>query len=109
MTKQAPVSVAIKREKNLVVLKFDRDISYLEIEPQNAKDMAGAMTDAAFEADTGLKPMGETLKSALMEKHHDVLVPRIAVMLGTLRDQKLVTNGGLAKKVVEVCLAEVFK
>jgi hypothetical protein len=109
MTKQLPVSVAVKREKKLVVLKFDRDVNYIEMDPGNARDIACAMTDVAFEADTGLKPAGETLKAALVERHHDTLVPRIALMLASLRENKLMSNGDVARRITEVCLAEVFK
>ena len=106
--KQQPVQVAIKAENKLVVMKFDRDVNYVELEPQNCLDICEAMSAAAFEARDDLKPAGPALKASLVERHHDKLVPRIALMLGSMRQDKLKSDGNIAEQIVTTCLAEVF-
>ena len=100
--------LGVKNEGGKVVFTFDRDIAYLEMDPDNAVKIAEAMTSAAFEADTKLKPVGETLKASLVEKHRDKLVPRVTLMLGSMRQDKLKSDGQLAMSIIDTVFAEVF-
>jgi hypothetical protein len=108
VTTQPSVSVAIKQENGLVVLKFDRDVNYIEIEPQNMLDMAEAMCAAAFEAKDGLKPVGPALKASLIEQHRDRLIPRVTLMLASMREDKLKTDGYIALQIVDQIFSEIF-
>jgi hypothetical protein len=101
-----PTTIAVKREGEFIVLKFSRNVDYIEMAEQNAKDIACAITDAAFEG--GVKPANDSIKAALTERHFHVLVPRLTLVLNTLREKKRLSNGQLAMKVVEVCLNEIF-
>ncbi len=105
---QEPLSIAVKREGGKVILKFDRDVNYIESDPQNAIDIAEAMTAAAFEAMEKLKPVGETLKASLVEKHREKLIPRVALMLGSLREDRKKSDGQIAVSIIDSIFSEIF-
>ena len=73
-----------------------------------ALSVAEMITQMAFEADTKLKPVGETLKASLVEKHRERLIPRVALMLGSMREDKLKTNGQIALDIVDAACKEIF-
>lgn len=98
----------IKQEGGKVIQRFAAPLLYVEYDPQNAIDVAMAMTDAAFEARDGVKPAGASLKAELVERHRMNLTRRVALMLGTLRGDKLKSDGQIARDVVEAMLREVF-
>jgi hypothetical protein len=108
MRKQKSVSVAVKGEGGMVILKFDHDVDYLEMEPENALLISEAMATAAFECKEGFKPVGAALKAELVQKHREKLVPRIALMMNSLREKKTVSNGQLALQLVDTCMSEIF-
>lgn len=56
---------------------------HLMLDPAKALDAAEIITAVAFEADTGLKPVGSTLKASLVEKHRKMLKPIIETVLRT--------------------------
>lgn len=105
---QESVSVAVKMEDGKVILVFDRDVAHIEIEPENCLDIAEAMSAAAFECKEKVQPVGQALKASLVERHRDKLIPRIALMLGSLRQDKKKSDGYLAEQFVSVMLGEVF-
>lgn len=105
---QESVSVAVKMENGKVILMFDRDVGHIEIEPENCLNIAEAMSAAAFEATEKLRPAGPALKAQLIERHRDKLIPRIALMLGSLRQDKKKSDGYLAEQFVSTMLGEVF-
>lgn len=115
--RNAPIYVRIGIEDKQVLLLFTKDpeggipanTSKWVLDPNECQIIAGAMADAAFEADTSLKPLAPTQKAARVELHRDVLIPRIANMLGSLREDRLKSNGELALAFVDVMCAEVFK
>ena len=76
--------------------------------PQDAINVAEVLTQMAFEVDTGLKPVGPALKASLVQKHRDILIPRIATMLGSLRENRLLSNGDVALKLMDAVCNEVF-
>lgn len=106
--KQERVEIAIRSEDGLVILKFDRDVGYIEIDPTNCLDICEAMATAAFESRDGVKPVGKALKSELIERHRMKLTQRIALILNGSRENLTLTNGRLAQQLVEVMLKEVF-
>lgn len=78
------------------------------IDPEGALAMAELLSAMAFEADTGLKPVGEVLKAELVQRHRDKLAPRLALMLNTLRENKRMSNEQLAKQMLDAFCSEVF-
>jgi len=82
---------------------------HMSLPPQTAIHAAQASTDMAFEADTNLKPVGPTLKASLVQQHRDKLIPRINVMLNSLRENREVTNGQLALQIMDTVCAEIFQ
>lgn len=66
------------------------------------------LADLAFEADSGLKPLGPAQKAALVEKHRAVLLPRLRTMLNSLRDKRKIDNEQLAAQILDAVCAEVF-
>ncbi len=78
------------------------------VDPEGALAMAECLSAMAFEADTGLKPVGDTLKAELVKKHREKLMPRLALMLNTLRENKRYTNQQLAQQMLDAFCSEVF-
>ena len=102
------VEMLIGQEKGQVVQRFKEALSEVRYDPENAINVAEAMTRAAFEARDGLKPVGDALKGELIERHRMTLTQRVSLMLNSLREDRTKTNGQIAKQIVDTCLAEVF-
>jgi hypothetical protein len=102
------VEMIVAHEDGKVVQRFKSPQEYVVFDPPNAIAVAEALTAAAFKADTGLKPVGDTLKASLVQKHRDVLIPRIALMLGSMREDRLKSNGQLATSIMDSVCNEVF-
>ena len=102
---QEPVQIAIKSEKGNVILAFNRNVDYIEMEPENALAIAEAITNQAFECKEGVLPVGETLKASLVEKHREKLSPRITLMLSGM---DALSNGQKSLKIVDAMCSEVF-
>jgi hypothetical protein len=81
---------------------------HMMLDPQGALLAAECMSAMAFEADTGLKPVGEVLKVELVQKHREKLAPRLALMLNSMRENKRITNQQLAKQMLDAFCSEVF-
>ena len=111
-----PVYVRVGVEDKQVLLLFTYDpeggrpaaISQWRIDGKECLQISEAMAAAAFEADTGLAPVGPTLKASLVENHRMKLTHRFALMLGTLREDKTKSDGQIAQALVEAALKEVF-
>jgi len=102
------ITMAVGVEDRHVVVKFHRPTEFIRFEPKNAQDIAEAITTAAFQADTSLKPVAETLKATLVQKHRDILIPRMMVMLNSMREKKTMSNGQLAMAMMDAFCHEVF-
>lgn len=107
-TQDGNAEMVIGVEDRKVVLRFKEPQQYVIFDPPNVIDVARALTDAAYEADSGLKPVGDTLKAELVERHRMKLTHRLSLMLNTLRGDKTVTNGRLAQQMIEACFREIF-
>lgn len=79
----------------------------LLLSPAAAITAAEMLSTMAFEADTSLKPVGETLKASLVEKHRERLLPLVANMLRSMVDQRFAPER-MAREVVDACFSEVF-
>lgn len=77
-------------------------------DPQGALAMAECLSAMAFEADTNLKPVGETLKASLVQRHREVLAPRLALMLNSQRENRTISNAQLARQMLDAFCSEVF-
>jgi hypothetical protein len=66
------------------------------------------LADLAFEAETALKPAGPALKAELVERHRVKLINRLTLIFNDQREKRTIANRALAKRAVEVMLAEVF-
>lgn len=110
------VYVRVMSDGGRVVILFAEDvdgskpaaISHWEIDPPQCMMIVEAMARSAFEADTSLKPVGDSAKAGMVEQYRMTLTQRVALMLGTLRQDKMKTDGEVAQAVVEVCLKEIF-
>lgn len=96
-----------RRHETSGELVADRTDHYM-VDPEGALAMAECLSAMAFEADTGLKPVGDTLKAELVKKHREKLTPRLALMLNTLRENKRVSNEQLAQQMMDAFCSEVF-
>lgn len=79
----------------------------LMLDPGNAIQAAELLTAMAFEADTSLKPVGATLKPALIERHRDKLIPVIATILRTKINAKE-SPGRMALAIMDEVCREIF-
>jgi len=91
-----------------VMQRFEHATEVVLYESQNALDVAEEIARLAFEVRDGMKPAGPALKTELIERHRMTLTARVALMLRTLRADKMRTDGEVAQAVVEACLKEVF-
>jgi len=66
------------------------------------------LADLAFEVETGLKSVGNTLKAELVDRHRVTLNNRVTTMLGSLREKGDVSNKALALQLVDTMLSEIF-
>lgn len=80
----------------------------VQLDPPAALTMAEQLTTMAFEADTSLKPVDETLKASLVERHRQKLTPRVELMLNTLREQRTTSNAQLARTIIDQVFSEIF-
>lgn len=93
-----------RREKGeLVGAKTDN----LYLTPVAAQHMAELLTAMAFEADTGLKPVSETLKASIVEGHRDRLLPRLTIMLNSMLNEKR-SEGTIALQLMDTVLSEIL-
>lgn len=102
------VEMIIDHRDGRVIQRFKQPMEEVIYEPENAIDVARAITDAAFIARDGLKAVGDTLKAELVERHRMTLTRRVALVLGTARGDKRRSDGNLAQEIVEICLKEIF-
>ena len=113
------ISMQIVARDNAVHLLFSRTNSdsvgpvpaltdNMLIDPETAMLAAGLMAEMAFEADPGLKPIGPKLKASLIETHRAKLIPRLKVVLNSLREKKTVSNEQLGIQLLDIFCHEVF-
>lgn len=79
----------------------------LMLDPPAAIAAAEMLTAMAFEMDTNLKPVGETLKATLVEKHRERLLPLLASVVRSMIDQKK-SPGQIAVACLDEMCGEVF-
>lgn len=110
------VYAAIGTEGKQVVIAFSQDagcstpanISRWIMDAEQCISITQAMADAAFQADTSIKPVGPTLKATLVEQHRMKLTARFALMLNTLRHNPERSDGQIAQSLVDAALSEIF-
>lgn len=95
---------SIRRSGELVPAKTD----HMLLPPQAAMQAAELLANLAFEADTSLKPVGPALKAELVQRHRDKLIPRLSLMLNSLRENRTVSNGQLATQIMDAVCSEIF-
>ena len=64
--------------------------------------------DMAFEADTGLKPLGPAAKAELVERHRKKLIPRLELMIKRQREQPTMPNRKFAVTIMDIVCSEIF-
>ncbi len=77
-------------------------------DPAGALAMAECISTMAFEADTGLKPVSDTLKASLVQRHREKLLPRMELIIRSLRENKLASHQQLAGQLLDTVFSEVF-
>jgi len=102
------IDVAVGVVGGKVVLKFPHAVEYVEMDAQNTLDIAEEMSRCAFLLRDEVPAAGPTLKASMVERHHQTLVPRVTLMLASLRADAATSDGEVAAAVVEACLREVF-
>ncbi len=108
MSEDGKVDMTLYINQGKVIQRFEHSMEEVVYEPTNARAVAMTLCDLAFEADTGMKAAGDTIKADLIERHRMTCTQRGANMLGTMRSDVKVTNGRLAQDLVEMVLKEIF-
>jgi hypothetical protein len=113
----ADLQTTIVQRDGKVHVLFSRDVegelksaetNHVLFPAATALDVGQMIIDLAFEADTGLKPLGPAAKAELVKKHREKLIPRIGLMLNSMREKKTVNNSALARQIMDTVCAEVF-
>lgn len=104
---EGSVEMVLDIRDGMVVQEFQRPMKRVIYEPRNIIAVATKMTDLAFEADTKLKPVGDSLKAELVERHRVTLINRLALVLKDKRMTKM-NDRALSRMLVEIMLREVF-
>ena len=73
----------------------------------DALTLSSLLADLTFEADTGLKAPA-AVKQELIERHRKTLTDRLHVVLNSTRERKTTSNRSLARKIVDICMSEIF-
>lgn len=97
------VQMAIGDDGGNVILKFDESIDTIVLAPQNAAEIAEAITKAAYKCRYGFAPNKAT-QTYQVEKIRDKLISRVALMLNSPAK----SHGVTAMHIVDVCLKEVL-
>lgn len=97
----------VSKDKQVHIL-FNRPTEFIAFDAKNAVDVAMAMTDCAFEADVGLKPVGDTLKQELVDRDRATLLRRITLVLGSIRKNDKKTDAQVAQEIVDIVSNEIF-
>lgn len=77
------------------------------LSPGDALTFSAQLADLAFEADTGLKAP-HAVKEELIARHRSKLRERMRVVLNSQREKRTISNAELARKLVDICMSEVF-
>lgn len=97
------VDVAVGVIKGQVHWEFHRPVTFVAMDPENARTIAEATARAAFEARYGVKPpQGQT---QLGDQLRVQLTARVALMLQTLVKNQTPYQR-MAQEVVDACLRE---
>ena len=110
------VYVRVGEDDKKVLLLFTRDpegstpanISQWRVDPEDCLPIAESMVKHAFSIDSGLTPVGPALKAGLIEQHRVKLTQRFTLMLGSVRGDKLKSDGEVARDLVDAALREIF-
>lgn len=106
--------VAVGCENGRAVLRFPRPIDFAAFDPENGRLVAEALARACYEAHYGRPPpdnvsaVGTSVRAKATSEMRDRMVNRIALMLGSMRENKGVTNGRLALELVDRIFADVL-
>ena len=114
-TKDIDMQIVARNGKIVLVFSESKNgvrtpvhVDAFEFPAKDASQMMQTIGDLAFEIDTGLKAVGDSVKADLVAQHRDKLIPRINVVLGTLREDKTLSNGQLSLKLIDIIFSEIF-
>ena len=107
------INVGLKGQEGKVILQFYRDVNGQAqqadvrqwiLDPENCRMIAERMTKIADDLDNS----SNIVQVDKMESRRMVLTQRLAVILNSTREDKRISNGSLAKSLVDTCLAEIL-
>lgn len=111
------IEMQIVQRDGAVILLFSRyrdgalraaQTDNMKLDPAVAIRAAQCLTDMAFEADTGLKPVAPTLKAELANQHRMTVTQKLATILQTYREDKTYSHGKLAQLCAEEAINDIF-
>jgi hypothetical protein len=90
-----------------VMLRFPKEVAWVLLDPDTARQVAEAIGRAAYEGHYGRPP--PTGKSIVGEEKRQMLVQRLSLMLGSFaRMPRMPSNGQMATQLVDTVLSEVI-
>lgn len=101
-------------EGGYVILRFQHEITWLKLEPQNAMEIAGGLVKAAMEIKTGRpvtdsvveKLLADTKRDIKIDQAREVLINRMIMMLKGFETSTKPIDWK-ARQVVDTILVEV--
>jgi hypothetical protein len=96
--------VAIGDQDGKVVMAFDRSITKLVLDPENARQIGGQLVKSAYTAHTGVQVTD--VPAAIKEHTRSTLIHRFILVDRNLREQGK-SPGYIAQQLVDLFLSEV--
>ena len=105
-------TLAIKDENGKVIIKFHQPITWCELDPEMARQVAEAMAKAAYRCRYKVDPpdnrsaLAGEMRSRITQKIRDDLVTRMTLVLRSLQDKGRAPHV-IASEMVDQLLARV--
>ena len=96
--------VTVGDDEGKVILAFDRQISKLVLDPENARQIGAQLVNSAYTAHTGVAITN--VPAAIKEHTRNTLIQRFILVDRNLREQGK-TPGYIATTLVDLFLSEV--
>jgi hypothetical protein len=101
------MAIAVGRNGPHVVLRFQKAVEWVALDAETARQCAESIARCAYEVHYGAPP--PTGKSVVSDAKREMLVKRLALMLGSFaRQPRMPSNGAMAVQLVDTILAEVL-
>lgn len=107
------VEMVLDTREGKIIQRFSREMLEVIYDPGNAMEVAMELADMASDLMDNKRTIpgahtGTALKHELIERHRMTLTKRIAIVITSWRNDKNMTDGQVAKQIVDICFSEIF-